>query len=159
MNGEPATPLDPRARLLWRIEARAPAAMLGLSSLGLRWVALQSETLPDVIAPAALLIGVAGIAWLIGFGPSVRWRWWRYGIERNEVDLAYGWFTRTRTVIPMARIQHVDTVRGPVERRLGLATVVLHTAAGSNVIPALADADAAAVRERISSLANVRQDL
>jgi membrane protein YdbS with pleckstrin-like domain len=59
----------------------------------------------------------------------------------------------------MARIQHVDTTTGPVERRLGLATVVLYTAAGASVIPALAQDEAAAVRERIAALANVHRDL
>jgi membrane protein YdbS with pleckstrin-like domain len=91
--------------------------------------------------------------------PALRWRTWRYGIGEREVDLQRGWWTRTRTLVPMARIQHVDTARGPLQRRFGLASVVLYTAAGANEIPALDEATAAAARERIASLANVREDL
>ena len=48
-------------------------------------------------------------------------------VRDGEVDLQRGVLVRTRTLIPMARIQHVDTRRGPLERRFGLATVVLYT--------------------------------
>ena len=41
----------------------------------------------------------------------------------------------TRTLIPMLRVQHVDTTRGPLDQLLGLATVVVHTAAGHDDDP------------------------
>ena len=59
----------------------------------------------------------------------------------------------------MARIQHVDTTRSPLQRRYGLASVILYTAAGANEIPALADPVAESVRFRIAALANTRDDV
>jgi membrane protein YdbS with pleckstrin-like domain len=59
----------------------------------------------------------------------------------------------------MAQIQHVDSRRGPLERRFGLATVILYTAAGANEIPALDDAVAGDVQGRIARLANLNQQL
>ena len=91
--------------------------------------------------------------------PDLLWRQWRYEIGDVEVDIQRGWLTTTRTLIPMARIQHVDTTRSPLQRRYGLASVVLYTAAGSNEIPALADAVAESVRYRIAALANTRDDV
>ena len=100
-------------------------------------------------------LAVAGV-WLAA---ELLWRHWRYEIGEVEVDLQHGWLTITRTLIPMTRIQHVDTRRGPLQRRFGLASVILYTAAGASEIPALADAVADAARDRIAALANVQEDL
>ena len=151
-------PLDPRAKALWRIEALLAGVPALALALGLAWI-IRAVTPWGWAAAVPVAATVAWIAWNAGPGASLRWRWWRWSVERDEIDLAHGWLTRTRTVIPMARIQHVDTTTGPVERRLGLATVVLYTAAGANVIPALSQDEAAAVREQIAALANVHQDL
>jgi membrane protein YdbS with pleckstrin-like domain len=56
-------------------------------------------------------------------------------------------------------VQHVDTQRGPLQRRLGLSTVVFYTAAGPNEIPQLAQKTAAEVRDRISELTQSRDEL
>jgi len=68
-------------------------------------------------------------------------------------------WTITRVRVPMARIQHVDIRRGPLERRYGLATVVLFTAAGAHAIPGLALEVADQLRDRIAALANTRDDV
>jgi membrane protein YdbS with pleckstrin-like domain len=66
---------------------------------------------------------------------------------------------KTRQLIPMSRIQHVDTRRGPLQQRFGLSSVVFYTAAGSMEIPALSQERAADVRDRIAELAKVHDDL
>ena len=110
-----------------------------------------------VILPFVVTILVAVVSALIL--PDLTWSHWRYEVGEDEVDLQHGVWTVTRTLVPMARIQHVDTRRGPLERRFGLASVVLHTAAGASEIPALADPVAEAVRDRIALLANTREEL
>lgn len=152
-------PLDARARTLWRIEAAIAAVPILLFAAGVAWVLRQVAVLPGWVGPAILALVLAWQVWEVAAMPGLRWSRWRWAVSAAEVDLEHGWLTRVRTVVPMARIQHVDTTRGPVERQLGLATVVLYTAAGASAIPALADADATAVRERIAALANVREDL
>jgi hypothetical protein len=59
----------------------------------------------------------------------------------------------------MQRVQHVDTHRGVLEQLLGLSSVVFHTAAGANGIPALDTAEAAALRDRIALLTRTDDDL
>ncbi|MCW2595277.1 MAG: rane-flanked protein, partial [Jatrophihabitans sp.] len=58
---------------------------------------------------------------------------WRYRVHRWEItDTAVytqaGWFTQERRIAPLARIQTVDTQRGPFEQVFGLANVTVTTA-------------------------------
>ena len=77
---------------------------------------------------AAFAVGVVAV-------PELRWSRWRYEVRDEEIDLRHGTVTITRTLIPMLRVQHVDTTRGPLDQLLGLATVVVHTAAGRDDDP------------------------
>ena len=89
----------------------------------------------------------------------MRWRMWRYEIRSDEIDLQRGIWWIERTLVPLARIQHVDTKQGPLQRRFGLSTVVFYTAAGPNQIPELSTRDAAEVRDRIAVLTGEQDEL
>jgi uncharacterized protein len=91
--------------------------------------------------------------------PELRWRRWRWEVREHEIDIRHGTFAITRTLVPMLRVQHVDTRRDPLKQLLGLATVVFHTAAGENRIPALPLEEADRVRERIAALARTADEL
>ena len=155
----PRHQLDPRARSLWRIGALFGGLVTTLVIASLAFGAHHLFEIDRrwiwVAAGAALALAVLN-AWL---GPNLRYRYWRYEIRADEADLQHGWLVRTRQLVPMARIQHVDTLRGPLDRRFGLASVVLYTAAGPVYIPALSSEVAADVRDRIATLANVHDDL
>lgn len=156
---EPQEMLDPNAKRVWMIgDATATlvftaitAAVMSLArwvlELGWAWVAV----------PVGVVL-VIGLAWMI-LTPPVRYNQWRFEIRDDEVDLLHGIVVRTRQIVPMSRIQHVDTTRGPIQRRYGLASVVFYTAAGSMLIPELSVERAAAVRDRIAALAKVHDDL
>ena len=151
--------LDPRAKSLWRAGA---ALSGGIMVLLVAMAAFGGRRVFDY--DIAWAVGATGVVVLLALlnlwlSPNLRYRYWRYEIRADEADLQHGWFTRTRQLIPMSRIQHVDTNRGPLERRFGLASVVLYTAAGAAYIPALATDVAADVRDRIATLANVHDDL
>ncbi len=154
----PGQQLDPKARTLWRLSALVgmlPVVAVALAGTFALWWFDWTWWLIALPIPIALVIGVLTVAVM----PDLTWRHWRYEVGDDEVDLQYGVITQTRTLIPMARIQHVDTRRGPLQRRYDLASVILHTAAGANEIPALADPDAEEVRDRIARLANTREEL
>ena len=55
--------------------------------------------------------------------PTVLWRRWRYEIRDEEIDLRHGLFTPRRTLVPIRRVQHVDTESGPLQGMFELATV------------------------------------
>jgi membrane protein YdbS with pleckstrin-like domain len=150
---EPARTLAPGARGYWAVEALGWAIPLVIVSLvaarGLIEGAGAPGALGVLLPVAAALVGLVGVAVV----PGLRWRRWRYEVRDEEIDLRSGAFTVTRTLIPMARVQHVDTKRTVVSQLFGLAAVTIHTAAGRNIIPGLNEPDAAAIRDRIAELA------
>lgn len=159
MRPPPKHHLDPRAVRLWRLSGAVETAATAVVAGAIAAVLIRFDLLPRWLVGAgwtALVLVAASGIWPI---PDLRWRRWRYEIGEAEVDTESGWLTVTRTKIPMTRIQHVDTRRGPLQRRFGLANVVLFTAAGQNEIPALADEVAAEARDRIAGLANLAEDV
>jgi uncharacterized protein len=108
---------------------------------------------------ALALVAVAAAIAVAMIVPRVRLRRFRYEVREDEIDLRRGIVVETRTLVPMVRVQHVDTRRTVLSRMFGLAAVVFHTAAGSNEIPALREADAAEIRDRITDLARAPEDL
>lgn len=84
--------------------------------------------------------------------PKLRWKRWKYNVSENEVDLLRGIIIKKRTLVPINRVQHVDTRQGPVYRRFGLSSVTISTAATTHEIPALDDDTANALRNTISEL-------
>lgn len=159
MRPPPRHHLDPRARTLWRVSGIIETVTVGLIASAIAYPLVRFHLLPTWLVGGVWALVVLATAAGIWPAPDLRWRHWRYEIGEAEVDLQSGWLTTTRTLIPMTRIQHVDTRRGPLQRRFGLATVVLYTAAGQNEIPALADEVAAETRDRIAALANVAEDV
>lgn len=90
--------------------------------------------------------------------PKIKWLRWRYEVRESEIELQYGLFIVRRTLIPMVRVQHVDTSQGPILRKYGLAGITISTAATNHEIPALVVEEADELRSRISSLARVADD-
>jgi len=154
----PRDALDPRTRAVWRLSALFWAVPLLLASLVAAYALLRW----GVPAALAVLVVLAGALWAAGgvlVAPNLLYRHWRHELGEEEIDLQHGLLTITRTLIPMARIQHVDTRRGLLERRFGLASLVLYTAAGASTIPGLAAETADRLRARIAALARARDDL
>ncbi len=90
--------------------------------------------------------------------PRLKMHFWRYEIRDNEIDIQHGIIIIRRTLIPMIRVQHVDTEHGPVMRFFGLATLRISTAATNPRIPALSRETAAELRGEISALARVSDE-
>jgi membrane protein YdbS with pleckstrin-like domain len=156
---EPGQMLDPRARRQWYLEefifwGIAVPVVSGIAIAVTVWRDFD-WIWPGLVIAAFLALATASTL----ISPNIRYRQWRYEIRESEVDLKFGFITHVRQLVPMARIQHVDTRRGPLQRRFGLASVILYTAAGSIEIPALSVEVATDVRDRIATLANVHDDL
>jgi uncharacterized protein len=144
---EPTRTLSREARWVWRGEQLVG---WGVAAVVCLVVAGQLDGAPALvlrIVPALCLLAFVVLV------PSLRWRNWRWEVRPEAIDIRHGTFTIRRTLVPMLRVQHVDTTRGVVEQSLDLATVVVHTAAGSHRIPLLSVKDAAEVRDRIADLA------
>ncbi|CAN5202300.1 hypothetical protein BH18ACT10_BH18ACT10_09680 [soil metagenome] len=152
MKDEPSERLDPRARTLWRIVGALNALPLLAAGAAGSWALLMFVDVSFFFGVLPALVAVALLLLMVVVAPTLRWRRWRYEIREDEVDLQRGILWIARTLVPLARIQHVDTRSGPLQRRFGLATVVFYTAAGANQIPELSAPVAARVRDRIAEL-------
>ena len=159
MKTEPAERLDPRAKALWRITGALGALPLLAAGAFASWASLRVVEVPLLLGVVPFLVALGLVVVLAAVVPDLRWRRWRYEIREDEVDLQRGIVWVSRTLVPLARIQHVDTQSGPLQRRFGLATVVFFTAAGPNQIPELSAPVAAQVRDRIAELTREQDEL
>jgi membrane protein YdbS with pleckstrin-like domain len=83
---------------------------------------------------------------------------WGYAEREDDLLLRRGVLVRRTSVVPYGRMQYVDVTAGPLDRRLGLARVVLHTAAAATdaALPGLATAEADRLRDRLAALGEAR---
>ncbi len=154
MRNIPEQCIDSKAVPYWRWSAGIKSIFLLLIPTGYH-IAQQGWDWPAWITFVLWGVAFAYAVYTILFQPDIRWRTWRYEVSEQEIDLLQGVLVKTRTLIPMVRVQHVDTEQGPLLRRFGLSSVTVSTAAGSHQIPALADEVAARLRDQISILARV----
>jgi membrane protein YdbS with pleckstrin-like domain len=149
---EPSRRLSPQARWIWRANWAAGCVV------ALVVARMLASELPDGWDPILWVVPLAALVAGTPLLPELRWRRWRWEVREREIDLRRGVLRERRTLIPMMRVQHVETTRGVLEQALGLATVAIHTAAGSHTIPLLRDRDAGALRARIAELARTDED-
>ena len=121
--------------------------------------ALEAGGAPDGLGAAMIVFALLGV--LVGgvMIPLMRFRNWRYEVRDYEIDLLRGALVVTRTLVPMTRVQHVDTRQTVLSQAFELRSVIVHTAAGSHEIPALRPGEAIRIRDRIALLAREPDDL
>lgn len=154
---QPQNKIAKDAMKAWRIHAGIFMTIL--------WLAIVTGFVLTIIYDISYLFSLVSIAVGIVFVflfvyliPALRYRRWRYEIFEQEIYIQHGILIRTRTLIPMIRVQHVDTEQGPILKRFKLATITISTAAAVHNIPALEEEDASHLRDRISTLARVDED-
>jgi len=93
------------------------------------------------------------------------WRWIEAGyrgwaLREHDLIARSGVLWRSTTVLPIARIQHVETAHGPIERLHGLGRLKLFTAGGMTadvVLPGLGREDADNLREHLVEQIRLRE--
>lgn len=161
MRSSPKSKLSHDAIKAWRVSLSIFILflVLGLFFLwGYKLLSPESDFLSTwtLIAITAILVVITGLG--IFFIPEIRWRRWFYEVDKHEVDLQSGIFIITRTLVPIKRVQHVDTRQGPILRSYNLADVTISTAATTHRIPALNEEVADQVRDQISKFARLAEE-
>ncbi len=154
-NHLPQRRIDPKAKAAWRFSGLIFGLFWFTIPAGYYFISAEagnhSLTIQILLSATTFLVYL-----FFGFlAPGIRWKRWRYDLSENEIDLMRGYIIRKRTLIPVNRVQHVDTSQGPIYRRFALSSVKVSTAATTHEIPALDEETAAEVRNSISQL--VRQ--
>jgi len=153
--------VDPAAQWLWAAEgllvtlvAVAVVVVLGivLPDDAPGWVDVLITVLRALLVPLALVAVVIEPLW--------RYRVHRWEVTEDAVYTLEGWLTRTWRIVPITRIQTVDTTRGPLQQLLGLTSIRVRTAshAGSTSIEQLRAPLAAAVAHDLGLRANQVRD-
>jgi membrane protein YdbS with pleckstrin-like domain len=157
LRSEPKQRIDEKALTVWRISRGIEAAFFLLFPVGY-FIAMLFWNWPQWILWVLISAFILYTFFSVVFFPKIYWKRWRYEVSEHEIDLQHGLFIVKRTLIPMIRVQHVDTKQGPLLRNYKLATVTISTAATIHEIPALSEEVADDLRNRIAILARVTDD-
>lgn len=152
MREDPRNRISKKALTIWRITGFISLIIPWLIVIGLFVLTVMFQLPFWIVSIVIGIILVLSII-VIGIVPSIRWARWRYEVHEHEIDLQHGVFVVRRTLVPMVRVQHVDTRQGPILRKYKLATVTISTAATVHEIPALNIEGADQLRDYISNLA------
>jgi uncharacterized protein len=115
--------VSPRLVTLRRI---APGVVLLVAGLLLAIFAVLSTWVGVAVSGVVL---AAALAWWLWVPRVVRA--WRYAERDEDLLVSRGRLVRRLTIVPYGRMQVIDVEAGPVESRLGIASVELVTASAS----------------------------
>lgn len=157
MIGEPQTRISPMALKVWRIYGVLESLIAAVFVAGAIVLAFIFDW-SHWVTVTAVLVFILFTYLFVYLLPMMKWKRWRYEVREQEIELQRGIFIVKRTLVPMVRVQHVDTVQGPILKRYGLSTITISTAATVHEIPALDMEEADQLRNSISQLARVAED-
>ncbi len=157
MRAEPVNRISKKGLRVWRIYGVFQTLILLILAVGAGVINYFTGKYVWLYIVDLAILMVIGY-FLIYLFPKIRWSRWRYEVREQEIELQHGLFVVKRTLVPMVRVQHVDTEQGPILRKHDLASITISTAATSHTIPALVTAEADELRSRISVLARVAED-
>ncbi|MBS2967455.1 PH domain-containing protein [Metabacillus sp. KIGAM252] len=157
MRERPQNQISLKAKTVWQITGLITSAIFILADIGIGLL-IYFGIWPLWTAAIGIAVTAVYMIFTVWLVPMYRQQFWRYEVHEQEIDLQHGWLTVKRTIIPMVRVQHVDTKQGPLLRKYKLASVEISTAATKHEIPALDMEEADRLRDSISKLARVTDD-
>ncbi|MHB1453320.1 MAG: PH domain-containing protein [Saccharofermentanales bacterium] len=153
LNEQTYCKLDPRILTSWRISRWIRFGILAAIQGAVMFLFMKQDFPAEITIPV-LAINAVIFAYLIitpFLYPAIEYRQWRYAISEDRVDIRHGIFFIQRTIIPIVRIQHVTITQGPINRKLGVSTILINTASGVFKIEGLADENAEMIAESLKS--------
>jgi membrane protein YdbS with pleckstrin-like domain len=152
---EPTQRVSHRAPAYWRVTAGITAVVLWLIALALLVTVLL---VPGGWWTILLWVGVVVLVLApipgLTVAPRIRYDVHRWEVTDIAVHVRYGWISRTDEIVPLSRVQTVDSAQGPLMRAFGLRTVTVQTAssAGTVAIACLDDVIAQQVVARLVAI-------
>jgi membrane protein YdbS with pleckstrin-like domain len=126
----PRNTLDPRAQAWWRAQGLLAAipVLIGVCAV----IVLFPTARPWSWIVLAIIVVWSLVEVFVA--PAWRMRIHRWEVTDEAVYAAAGWWTQEWRIAPVSRIQTVDTIRGPLQRRFGLSSVTVTTASAAGPI-------------------------
>ncbi len=138
--------IDPRMRWFWALSYGIVFLIVGVLTI-VSSVLTKSPWL-WFIAPVTIALVILG-SWKMSV---LAYQRFGYALLDDGIWIQSGVIWRKVTFVPRQRIQHTDVTHGPIDRKLGLAKLVIHTA-GIRIenisIPGLSDEGAHALRDAL----------
>jgi uncharacterized protein len=115
------------------LEPAAKSLMLVFGALPFLIPIIPAFVLPMTLMPGwwGLAVTVPVAAACLTLGVTVgrnRWLYTHWRLDDDGFRLRKGKWWQTEVFVPRSRVQHLDIHNGPMERKRGLATLVIHTA-------------------------------
>lgn len=142
---------------VWRIYGLMTTILIAILASVIYFLTIKFEW-PLYIVIISVACVILSIILLIVLFPMIRWNIWRYEVREQEIEIQSGLFIVKRTLIPMVRVQHVDTKQGPILKGYNLANISISTAATTHTVPMLEVVEANELRMKISELARVAEE-
>ena len=145
----PWQPLDPRTIKLERLEGTIFVSIVS-AGLFLGALAIVLTTTLSFWVDAALvsvsLIAKLVLGWHFYRWPRLAYARAGYRLDDDGIEIRRGVIWRSIIDVPRSRVQHTAVSQGPLERRFGLGTLVIHTAGTMNAKVTLAGLEHATAR-------------
>jgi uncharacterized protein len=125
----PAHLVSRKARAYWTVRALPIWLVIG----GIETLVLIDDT-PNWVRVLVIAITIVLALTHLVVMPQWRYRVHRWEITDTAVYTQSGWFNQERRIAPIARVQTVDTQRGPFEQVFGLSNVTVTTASAKGPI-------------------------
>ena len=149
---EPIHRVSQRAPAYWRVQVAFGAVLC--------WLAAAAALVAALLVPGGwwtVVLWLAVVLLLLGplpvlaLAPRIRFQVHRWEVTEVAVHVRSGWLTRLDEIVPLSRVQTVDSVQGPLMRLFGLRTVTVQTASSHGTV-AIACLDDAVARETVARL-------
>ncbi|MFB7916207.1 MULTISPECIES: PH domain-containing protein [unclassified Streptomyces] len=114
----------------WTVQSALLAVPLPLT-FGILWASIPPTR--EFFMWATLISLLPGLIYTAVM-PTWRYRVHRWEVTDEAVYAASGWLWQQWRVVPLSRVQTVDTLRGPVQQMFGLSGVTVTTASASGAV-------------------------
>jgi membrane protein YdbS with pleckstrin-like domain len=147
--------LDPRYVALERQVgwiATAVLTLAALAGLGVFLLMARPGWAGATLVGGLMAAGLVAFAWWQQAWPPLEYRHASYRVDANGLEIRRGVYFRAVTNVPRSRVQHTDVAQGPLQRRFGLATLIVHTAGTESAVvelPGLTHEIALAIRDHL----------
>ncbi len=139
--------LDKRVVTLWKIQSSIGLSILYIPVFIGGTVSWLLTSFPGFILPL-LVLSAIGLFYLNLFWlPKRRYLSWSYRLTDAILEFRSGIIIKKSVMIPLSRLQHVDLIRGPIEQRLGLSSLKIHTAGTHAAFHTISGLEAEAARK------------
>ena len=145
--------LDKRILVSWRIARLIGILIVGVILIAAIYILSRQSFFERYMLSGYIIAGVILCYMIVTLYllPAIEYRQWGYIISDDRIEIRHGIFLIKITVIPIVRIQHITISQGPINRKLGISTINIHTASGVFSIEGISSEYASAMADMLKS--------